>query len=94
MLHSADTKKLSNKKGPIEEACMSLRRGNKVVIRCRWREGCGRKRDGEGNGDSGLGMEKGRRDIYMVEVETYDFLANSVVLDGVLLEQTHRGVLS
>ena len=55
-----DTKKLNKKEGTSEEALISLRRGNKVVIRGRWGEGTGRKR-GWWRG-SGSGVGKHRRD--------------------------------
>ena len=38
ILHFTDPKKLNKKKGPSEEAWVSLRRGNKIVLRGRWRE--------------------------------------------------------
>jgi hypothetical protein len=40
MLHSTDPNK---KEGPSKDACVSLRRGNKIGIRCRRREGTGRE---------------------------------------------------
>ena len=46
MLHSTDPKKLNKKEGPIEKACISLRRGNKIIIRGRWREETWRKENG------------------------------------------------
>jgi hypothetical protein len=39
MLHSTDPKKLNKKEGWNEDAWISLRRGNKIVIGGRWREG-------------------------------------------------------
>jgi hypothetical protein len=39
MLQSTDLKKLSNKEGSREDACISLRRGNKINNRGGWREG-------------------------------------------------------
>jgi hypothetical protein len=46
-IHYRDPKKLNKKVGPIEVAQISLRWENKIVIRGRWREGSGRKEDGE-----------------------------------------------
>jgi hypothetical protein len=43
MLYSTYPKKLNKKEGTSEEALISLRRGNKVVIRGRWREVTGRE---------------------------------------------------
>jgi hypothetical protein len=43
MLLSKDPRKLNKKEGPSEDAWISLRRGNKIVIRGRWREGTGRE---------------------------------------------------
>jgi hypothetical protein len=51
MLYSTDPKKLNKKEGPSKDAWISHRRGNKIVIRCRGREGSGWEREfGEGNG--------------------------------------------
>jgi hypothetical protein len=36
--HSTDPKKLNKKEDPSEDALISLRRGNKIVIGGRWRE--------------------------------------------------------
>ena len=38
MLQSTDLKKLGNKEVSREDVRISLRRGNKIVIRGRWRE--------------------------------------------------------
>jgi hypothetical protein len=38
-LHSKEPKKLNEREGPSEEAWISLRRGNKIAIKERWREG-------------------------------------------------------
>jgi hypothetical protein len=43
MLYSADPKKLNRKENPREEFSTSLRKGNKIVIGGRWREGAGRE---------------------------------------------------
>jgi hypothetical protein len=47
MLHFIDPEKLNKKKGPSEEACISLRRGNKIVIKDRWKEGTGKEGEWE-----------------------------------------------
>jgi hypothetical protein len=39
MLYSKDPKKLNKKKSPTKDALISLRRGNKILIGDRWREG-------------------------------------------------------
>ena len=44
MLHSTDPKKLNKKEGPSADAWILLKRGNKIVIRGRWREGTGWER--------------------------------------------------
>ena len=43
MLQNTDPKKLSKSEGPSKEAWISLGRGNKIVIRTKWREGTGRE---------------------------------------------------
>ena len=48
MLQTPQTpKKLNKKKDLSKEALTSLRRGNKIVIRDRWREGTGWEREWE-----------------------------------------------
>jgi hypothetical protein len=49
MLHATDPKKINKKEGLNKEACISLRRGNKTVLRGRWREETGSEGDGTGN---------------------------------------------
>jgi hypothetical protein len=51
MVHATDPKKLNKKAGTSKDAWISLRRGNKIFIRGRWREGTGREGDGEGTGE-------------------------------------------
>jgi hypothetical protein len=43
MVHSTDQKKLNKKEGPRKEAGIALRRGNKIVIRGRWKKGTGKE---------------------------------------------------
>jgi hypothetical protein len=38
MLQSTDPQKLNKKEGTSKDARISLRRGNKIIIRGRWRE--------------------------------------------------------
>jgi hypothetical protein len=38
MLHSTDPNKLNKKEDTIEDAGISLRGGNKIIIRDRWRK--------------------------------------------------------
>jgi hypothetical protein len=70
MIHSTDPKKLNKKEGPSENAEISLRRENKIIIGERRREGTGWERawGGEWRG-SGSGMRrdrgKGQRDRRM-----------------------------
>ena len=44
MIHPTDPKKLSNKEDPMEDSLISLRRGNRIFIRHRWREVTGWER--------------------------------------------------
>jgi hypothetical protein len=44
MLYSTDRKKLNKKEGTSKDAGFSLRNGNKIVIRGRWRDGPGWER--------------------------------------------------
>ena len=44
MLHSTDPRRLERKEGTSKDAQVSLGRGNKIVLRGRWREGTGWKR--------------------------------------------------
>jgi hypothetical protein len=43
ILHSTDPKKQNKKEGLSENAWISLRRGNKIVIRGKWMEGTGKE---------------------------------------------------
>jgi hypothetical protein len=47
----SDPKKLNKKEDTSEDACISLRRGNKIVLGGRWRELGGR---GDGKGSEGV----------------------------------------
>jgi hypothetical protein len=58
MLHSTDPKKLNKKEGQSKEGRISLRRGNKIVIRCKWREGSGK--EGEKKGMGGFRIKCGK----------------------------------
>lgn len=44
MLYSTDPRKLNKKEDQSKEACISLRRGNKIVLRGRWWERSGREK--------------------------------------------------
>jgi hypothetical protein len=55
MLYSTDTKK---NEGTREDTWISLRWGNKIVIKGRWREGAKRERGLRGMGSPGSGMGK------------------------------------
>jgi hypothetical protein len=48
MIHPIDTKKLNKKECPSRDACITLRRGNKIVIVDRMRRETGGERGGEG----------------------------------------------
>ena len=52
MIHPTDHKKFNKKEGPNEDTSVPLRRGNKIIIRGRGREGPGWKR---GRGREKLG---------------------------------------
>jgi hypothetical protein len=56
MLHSTDPKKLNKKKSPSENAQISLRMGNKIIIRERWKEGTGWERGLRKNGGIQAGI--------------------------------------
>ena len=59
--HSTDPKKLNKKEDPSEDALISLRRGNKIVIGGRGRKGNGKERSWRGTeGASALGVGKTR----------------------------------
>ena len=60
--YSTDPAKLNKKKGSSKEICISLRRGNKIVIRGRWREGTRKE---------GVGEEWGFRIRYGEEQERW-----------------------
>jgi hypothetical protein len=61
MLYSTDLKKLNKKEGPSKHAWVSHRKGNKIVIEGRWREGTGWER-GLGEEGSGSGVDRNRRE--------------------------------
>jgi len=59
MLHSTDSNKINKKEGTSKDARISLRGGNKIVIRGRWREGTGRGGGGDGEENGGFRIRCG-----------------------------------
>lgn len=60
MIYHTDPKKLNKKKGPKEDASISLRKGNKIITGGREKEGPGWERGGRG-GEGGKGQVEGDR---------------------------------
>jgi hypothetical protein len=50
MLHSTDPKKINKKEGPSEDASILFRKGNKIIMGGRGREGLGCERGGDKRG--------------------------------------------
>ena len=72
MLQSTDPKKLNKKEGPSEDASIPLRRGNKIIMGGRGREGPGweRGQGGKGGPESGIGGD--RREAQRVETSVQE----------------------
>jgi hypothetical protein len=62
MLYSTDPRKLNKKEDQSKEACISLRRGNKIVLRGCRRKQTRRKRNWERNGGSESTVAQHRKD--------------------------------
>jgi hypothetical protein len=61
MIQSTDHKELNKKKSPSEDASIPLRRGKKIIMGGREREGPGRRVKGEGQRGAGSDMRRNKR---------------------------------
>ena len=64
-----DNMNLKRKENQRVDVSVLLRRGNKIIMRGRGREGPGRERGGGGKRGAGSGMGRDRREVQRQEIE-------------------------